>query len=223
MLSSVSKTIRADTMADELQALLDKINEEGLKKAEARQEEILAAAKTDAARILDEAKAESKRLVEAARREADMLRTKGEQSLQQAARDVLLSLREQLQERMQAVARAAVRETLDPARLAEILKTVIESFLESGDEEGDAVVHLNPDQEKEVRDFLEKQLADDLVARVEIAPVRTVSGGFRLQRKGEDVFYDFSDEALAEALTAFVNPRLAEIVAGAGNAETRAE
>jgi hypothetical protein len=35
-----------------------------------------------------------------------------------------------------------------------------------------------------------------------------------LQVKGEDVFYDFSDEALAEALTVFVNPHLAEIIAG---------
>lgn len=212
-------------MADELQALLDKINEEGLKKADAQREEIVAAAKEEAARIIAAAKTESEQMIEKARQEADMLRAKGEQSLQQAARDVLLSLREQLQERMQTVARAAIREGLEPAQLTTILKTVIESFLEGRDGEGNAVIHLNPDQEKQVRDILEKQLAADLMARVEIAPVRTVSGGFRLQMKGEDVFYDFSDEALAEALTEFVNPRLAEIIAGdsADKAESRTE
>ena len=36
--------------------------------------------------------------------------------------------------------------------------------------------------------------------------------GFRIGLKGKDVYYDFSDESIAEMLRAALNPRLKEIV-----------
>jgi V/A-type H+-transporting ATPase subunit E len=201
-------------MADELQALLEKINEEGLKKADAEREAIVAKANKEATRIVEEAAAERKRMLEEARREAETLRVKGEESLRQAARDLLLSLREQLEQRLKAVAADTVREALTPDQVAGILKDMVGSFLSDAGDDSGAEVQVGAEQEEQIRNHLMSHLADDLRSRVELTPVRGISGGFRIQVNGEDVVYDFSDDALAEALTAFVNPRLAEILAG---------
>jgi len=63
-------------MADELQALLKKIDEEGLKKTEAKSAELLAQARLEADALLAQARAEGAELLEGARREAESTTTR---------------------------------------------------------------------------------------------------------------------------------------------------
>ena len=51
--------IGEDIMAEDLQGLLDKIQQDGLKKAETERAEIIAAAKEEAKAIVEKAKAEA--------------------------------------------------------------------------------------------------------------------------------------------------------------------
>ena len=74
-------------MADELQALLDKINDEGIKKAEQQQQAILEQARQEAARIIARAKEQADTLTANAENNAALLTQKGEEALRQAARD----------------------------------------------------------------------------------------------------------------------------------------
>lgn len=201
-------------MADELQALLDRITEEGLKKADAERRVIVEKAQSEAEQIVASAREQADSMVEEAKREAAVLHTKGEEALRQAARDVMLSLRRRLEERVSAVAKALVQEALPPERMAELLGELISSFVSQGGVEDRVEVLLNDEQCSQVESALKARLGSSFKDRCELSPVPSLSGGFRLQLGASDVEYDFSDESLAEALAAFVSPRLAAIVLG---------
>jgi len=201
-------------MADELQALLDRITTEGLKKAEDERRALLEKANGEAQRLLSEARAEAAAITAAAQREASLLNEKGEQALRQAARDVLLSLRAELEKRVVDIARTATGQALDAQAMAGLIAELVRRFAESGGRETRVEVLLNPAQADALGQALAASLGADLRSRVQLRPVPTLRAGFQIRASGADVAYDFSDEALAEAMASFLSPRLAAILAG---------
>ena len=201
-------------MADDLKGLLERIQKEGLAQAEATKEETLQAAKNQAASLVAEAKAQAEKLVAEARREAALLREKGEQSLRQAARDVLLSLRQQLEERVVAVARSLAAESTTPENVAEIVTAMARGYLEA-EREGRIELQVPKEQRQAVANALASRLGADLAGRCTLAPAPAVDAGFRLVVSGQDIVYDFTDASLAETMASFLSPRLAEIILGA--------
>jgi V/A-type H+-transporting ATPase subunit E len=198
-------------MADELQALLERIHSEGVRKAEDEREKILAAARAEAEKLVTAARQQAAELVASARRDAEAAARNGQETLRQAARDTLLSLRQQLQARLRTVVRAGVGEALGPEALAGLLAPLVQGAL--AQEGVNAVeVLLPPAAAEALRGTFLARLAQDLRERVSLAPVPGLQAGFRLRFDGGDVVYDFSDAALAEALCTFLNPKLAELV-----------
>ena len=53
------------------------------------------------------------------------------------------------------------------------------------------------------------KLSDNLKERCEFSPAPTVASGFKLAFKNNDVLYDFTDQALADAVASYVGPRIA--------------
>lgn len=201
-------------MADELQALLDRIHQDGVQKAAAEREKLLAEARAEADRITQEARQQAAAAVAAARREAETSVRKGQEALRQAARDTLLSLRQQLQERLRGVVRAGVGEALTPEALAPLLARLVEGLLTRGEAAAIEVLVDGAAAERLQAGFL-RALAADLRQRAAVVPVAGLGGGFKLVFDKQDVVYDFSDTALAEALCTFLNPKLAELVQAA--------
>ena len=95
-------------MAEDLQSLLDKINAEGVKKAETAAARIIEDAKKQAQEIRREAEEQAAQTVKNAAEQAAALEARAEAAVGQAARDVLLQLQNELQLRIEkAVAGAA--------------------------------------------------------------------------------------------------------------------
>jgi V/A-type H+-transporting ATPase subunit E len=201
-------------VSEELQALLERINQDGVEKAEAERDQIIAAAKKDAEALVADAKKEAQKTVADAQREADLLEQKGEEALRQAARDTLLSLDQRLRERMQTVLKATVAEDADAKGFAEALAKWVEAELK-----GDELVSIEVGVAKKDAATIEKhllaKLGKDFKERVEIAPLKELDAGFALKFSGSDMVYDFSGDALADVLCEFLSPRLAEIVKNA--------
>lgn len=201
-------------MADELQALLDRIQQDGLAKAEAEKEQLLTEARQEAARLVATAKQEAEHLVAEAKRNAELQLEKGRETLGQAARDVLLSLRERLQERLAAVAKQWVGAAVTPEVFAQMLLEIVRAYVAKGGAVDDLSVLLPEADQEKLAAALGTSLWADLKAKPELSPVPDISAGFRVVFNQEDVAYDFTDEALAESLAAFLNPRLAELIRG---------
>ncbi|NMA45719.1 MAG: hypothetical protein GX945_04080 [Lentisphaerae bacterium] len=200
-------------MADELQALLDRLSEQELKKIDAQRQDIIAQAKKEADDIIKDAKDKAGQIVGDAERESSLLAVKGEEALRQAARDVLLALRGEFEERVRKAAGDVMKNTLrDNAQLAGILSQVISAYLAHSGDNADLRVLLPKTQLDELESVVKAALGEDLRRHCELAPASSLSSGFKLQFKDNDVTYDFSDQALAEAVAAYVNPRLAAII-----------
>ncbi|MFW5737951.1 MAG: hypothetical protein ACOCYX_03485, partial [Spirochaetota bacterium] len=65
---------------------------------------------------------------------------------------------------------------------------------------------------KKVESSLRNRLAQQLAAGTEIKATPGVTNGFRIASRDGGVYYDFTADAVAEALAAYVTPRLAETI-----------
>ena len=201
-------------MADELQALLNRIVDEELSKTEGEKERILSRAKAEAEEILSNARKEAEGIVNEAKREAGILERKGEEALKQASRDVLLSLRGALNDRLNEVALALSAKELSGESLGNVLAKLIGNFLKQNGNEDKIEVLLDEKELEVVDSALSSSLDADLRARCQLSPIGGLGAGFKLVFSGQSVVYDFSDEALAEALSSRLGARLAAIVTG---------
>lgn len=199
-------------MADELQALLDRIDEEGLKKAEAKQTALLTQAQKEAEAILTEAREQATKIVSEASREAELLEQKSEQALRQAARDLLLGVRSELAERVEQAVAGLLKESLDVQGVATIIVQLCTSFLSSQGEQENLEVLLNAEQFAALESAVKAKLAKELQGRCILTPSKSIVSGFKLVFSGNDVMYDFSEQALAEAIAEHLSPRIAGII-----------
>ncbi len=201
-------------MADELQALLEKITDQELQKADAEKEKILAQAKEEAESTVKTAKEEAKAIIENAKREAAIFQQKGEEAMRQASRDLLLSLRSELEKRVKQAAENFLKADMKPVAIADIISKLVVNFVKADGSSDDIKVLLNPDDIAAVEEALKASLADNLRANCSLAPSNAVSGGFKLVFKESGVMYDFTDKALADTVAAGLGGKLASVITG---------
>lgn len=195
-------------MADELQALLDRITEQELKKADAEGEQIIAQAKAEATEILQQARAEADELRAQARQEADLFVQKGEESLRQASRDVLLALRTELEKRVVGTIEKLMQEQLVGENLATVIAAMVSQFVARQGDTDNLQILLNEEEYSTLEKTVKAKLVADLREKVELAPSTAVTDGFKLVFRDSGVMYDFTDQALAEALSAYLSPQI---------------
>lgn len=201
-------------MADELQALLDRITDEELKKADGEKDKILENARAEAAEIVRQAKQKAAGIVDDAGKEAAMLTQKGEEALKQASRDVLISLRTQLEERVSKAVNNLMRANMSGATLAPIIAKLVEGFAKSDGEIDDLKVLLPADDIQVLEKALKGELSDELQKHCELSPSPSIAGGFKLVFKESGVVYDFTDESLTATIASFLSPKIAGIITG---------
>ncbi|MBP5671599.1 MAG: hypothetical protein J6X49_04350 [Victivallales bacterium] len=199
-------------MADDLQALLNKINEEGLKKAEAAKADIIAKAQAEAKSIIKKAQEEVDDCRAKAQADSQILVQKGEEALRQAARDMMLSLKQQLQSRVRTAVLQLMNSSLDAQQLPNIIAQIVQSYLQKEGAEENLELLVNPQQLDTLSNAVKSMLAENLKGRCEFSPAPSVNNGFKLAFSDNDVLYDFTDQALADAIASYVGPRIASVL-----------
>jgi V/A-type H+-transporting ATPase subunit E len=200
-------------MAEELQSLLEKIQRDGVGKAEAEAEKIVAAARQKADALVQDARKRAEETTRRAEQDAAVFAERGRTALEQAARDVVLSVGQAIAETLRGIVRRKVAEALSDDALREILSSLVTSyFAQKGAETGGIEILLPPDQQKRVVDFFLAHYAKAVQQGVTIRADNGLVAGFRVAVRGENVEHDFSDEAISEALCQLLRPHLAQIV-----------
>ncbi|CAK0773118.1 conserved hypothetical protein [Gammaproteobacteria bacterium] len=195
-------------MADQLQGLLERINREGLEKAEAERQRLVTAAQAEAQFLVEQARAEAERLVAEARRETDKLRAAGEAGLRQAARDVILALEAEIKTILANIVRHDIGQALTPERLADILLELTRVYATDNNQ---VTVQVPLAQADALQSAFTVRLAGYLKAGVELKPVPGLDAGLRLSVNGDDMVHDFSADAITELFCAQLNPRLSRL------------
>ena len=202
-------------MTEELQQLLDRIRTEGVEKAQAEAQALVEQARREAGEIVARAESEAKTFRETAQRDADAYQRRAEQSIRQAARDVLIQVDQDLVKRFEGLlSREVGAAVADEASFRRWVSEAVAAYLKGGDKEVEVVVGGGAATQ-----------AAGLLARlrqeagteqgVTIAPNPAVPAGFTLRLQGGRVAYSFTAEAITAALARLLRPQLAKLLAPA--------
>ena len=193
-------------MAEELQQLLEKIQHDGVEKANAEAAAILAKAKADAAAVLKDAETKAAALRAQAETDARAFEERARKTISQAARDTVLAVKASLGKLFDKLLAQDVSAALaDPAEAARLALAAVKDL---GAVQADVAVGAT------LAAALKAQLAADAAKGVQVVLDETTGAGFALRLDGGRVEYDFSEAAIAAALAKRLRPDLARLVCG---------
>jgi len=197
----------------QLQELIDTIQRDGVDKVRLESEKLLQQAGAQADGIVAAARAQAEALLANARREQERLERSGREALKQAARDLLLGVRKQLEGLFSALLKEKSRNALDDKAITAAIVAMIANWTP---ERQDKIEILLPRERFDaLAQALRQALAGRIAAGIEIKPSTELADGFRVGEKDGHAYYDFSAASIAESLALFLNPAMAGIVADA--------
>jgi V/A-type H+-transporting ATPase subunit E len=197
-------------MAEEIRDLIEKINQEGIRAAEVKAQNIEAAAKQRADDTLAQAKLKAEEMIAAANDRIFREDEKGKTLLSQAGRDLLLSLRKEINAMLGRIVVSDIQQALTPEALFRLLSEVVRNY--SAGESSDITVFLNKDDlETLEKKFLHK-LREETKKKIILKPAEEISGGFTISFDDGKSCYDFTDKALAEYIGSYLKPKLTQIL-----------
>lgn len=193
----------------QLKELIDRIKSEGIKSAEEQ-----------AGAIIEEAEKKAKQIVADAEKEADSIRQKaeadvrkmeytGRESLKQAGRDLIISLQQRLQVLFDEVVYTDTAGQLKGDSLQKVIAQLVEHWNEDVQ---NLELLVAEDELKKLEKGLRDKLSAQLAKGMEIKPLANVDAGFKVSYKDGSAYYNFSAEGVAEIISEFLNPKLAEIL-----------
>ena len=201
-------------MAEELQSLLEKIQREGIEKAAAERDEIVKNANAEAAAIIAAARAEAEKMRADAANDAEALKKRAESAIRQAARDILLELKSELQRRVAAVTRNRMDEALSSEFIAGLVREIAAAALTDANKaaSGKLEVMVSPAKCEEVAKLITASVSADLVEKMTIFPNAAAGRGLKVSVEGNEVFFDFSDAALSEMICEYAGARISAVL-----------
>ena len=205
-------------MAEELQSLIDRIQKDGVERAEAEAATILAGARAEADRLVKEAETRAAALLRKADEDSRQFTERGTRTLEQSARNVILATGQALSEVAGNIVGKAVGESLDADTLKGLIRALVAAFAARGMDEGHVEVLLSPEDQRRLGAVFAGELRKELGAGVELKPDERMKKGFTMRLSGGQVTVDCSQEAIAEAMAEFLRPKLSELVHRAARA-----
>ena len=197
-------------MAEELQSLLEKIQSDGIARAEAERDAVVAKAGKEAQEIVARAKQEAEAILAAAAAEAQSIQKRAESTIRQAARDIVLKLKIELESRLERAVSGSVKAAVTPQFMAEIIRDMAKQF--AADPEAKISILASGRD----ADTLEQIIRDTLTASCQNMPVvfadSGVKNGMQISFDGGRVYFDFSADAITALIGEYTGGKLACIL-----------
>ena len=198
-------------MEANLQPLIERIQREGIEVAE-----------KEASRIVDDAKSQAEATVRAAEEKASMIlrkaeedgerfRQRGIKSLEHASRDMLLEIVVRIEKIFNGILEDSVSKSLNEEFMGDLITKMIDRLnVEKG---GRSVeVFVNPEEVDALRRHVHASYGAKIAERAAITADEGVLSGFKVGIADGKAYLDFTHKALAETLSSFLRPQLADIL-----------
>ena len=208
-------------MEMELNQLIDKIKSEGVQQATSQAQDIIAKAQARAKQVVDDASAQKETILRNAEKQAQALDQNAKAAIKQAARNTLLALRESIIELFDTVLKREVADSLSKDILKQMLLKITASFNKS--EAVDIEVLLNDEDKKELEKTFLNELTKQAKAGIVFKASHSINKGFRIGQKGKEYYYDFTDEAIADAFRPHLTSKLIELLEAPNNSSKNAK
>lgn len=197
-------------MAEQIKELIEKIQQEGIQAAQLKANAIEEKAHKQAKEILARAKQEADKIFNEAKERISKMQASSQASLKQAARDLLIKLRAEINAKLERLLVLGVREALTPSELVKIITNLIMEY--GTQEKGQVIISLSKeDLEKIEKSFMEG-LKEAVKKGITLRTQEDISAGFTISFDAGRSSFDFTDKALAEHLGSYLKPSLAELL-----------
>lgn len=201
-------------MAQELQGLLDRIQKEGIESAEKQKDDIIAQAKANAESIIQRTNMEAEAILKTTREEVKNIEERSKATIQQASRDIMISLEAELLKRMKKCVKAAVGDSMTTSLMTEVIKKMVEAYAKSSDKEIKLDIILSQKDIDNLTESLKSAIVKDLKVQPTIIKGADFSSGLKVGFNENDVFFDFSDSTITDVVCEYLSPRLSTILRG---------
>lgn len=196
-------------MEQQIQDLVASIKKDGIEQAKKESELIINQAKAQAEEILQDAKKKAAKLITDSENEVALRDQSARATLKQAARDVSLSLKKEIESQLMKILQVENEKGLKGENLVKLIADVVKS---SGVEAAKTNIEVNPADTESVSKGLVAVLKKEMESGLEIKAVKSVDYGFRVSQKDGSGYFDLSSEEIARLLTPFISPVLQDII-----------
>ncbi len=193
-------------MAEELKHLIAQIQKEGVEKANEQADTIISQAKEKAAKIVAESEEKARQTLEKAKAESEAFAERSARTLEQAARDLLITIGQGCEK----VVTETLGKEVDSALSGEFLQKLMAGVVEQSGGSG-VVLSVGENDAAALTSFCTEQ-AKASGKEIELVSDTEILSGFKVGFKDKSVYLDYTGEAVAEALAAFLRPELAKTV-----------
>jgi len=194
----------------QVQELIDKIKKDGIESASEEAARIKVEAETEAEHIIAAAQKEAADIIAKAKQDAQRSEKAGIAALEQASRNLILVFKDEIQALLDKVVSAEVGKSYDSDLLKKVLPEILKAW--PGKSINSLTVLVPEATLGKVQSYFKGKLAAELKKGLEIKSDRNISAGFRIVKKDGSAYYDFSADAVAELFSAYLNPRISEIL-----------
>ena len=203
-------------MEIQLQELIDQIKNDGVKAAETEAASILESAKAEAEKIISDAKAEAEKMMLEAKAENERFARASEDSIRQAGRNLLISFRESVAKELNVIVGDNVKEALTSDSLPRLILAAVENWTKDTEAE-DISVLIGSKELASIEVELLAGLKEKMCAGVTLKANDNFGEGFRISVHNGQAYYDYSEEAVTELLSAYLTPKLISLMKEAEN------
>ena len=209
--------------------LIARLREDGVAAGREEAARIKAEAEAEATRLLADARKEADAYLAEARKSADQYRAAGEEALNTAMRDAVLTMKSGIMARFRTDVKRMVSDaTADPEMIRQMVLELVGQARESSGAGEDTDIILpaavvepdeiaeNPEliQSGKLTEFTFGLAQDVLKDGVTLYAADDLHGGIRAKVNGKDIDLDLSDEAIARLLMQHLQPRFRAAMEG---------
>lgn len=198
-------------MSEDLKGLIEKIQQEGIQAAESKARQIEEHAHSSARNIIEAATREAEKIRAGAQEQIKRADDSARASLQQAARNTLISLRQEITAVLDALITLDVRKSLAPQELAKIIAGFL-AHHRGVDETSEIIISLNKEDLGHLEKSLFGELTGEIKSRLVLKASEDIKAGFSISYDAGKSHFDFTDQALAEYISAYLDPKLNQIL-----------
>ncbi|MCF7945404.1 MAG: hypothetical protein K9L24_00925 [Spirochaetia bacterium] len=198
-------------MEVQVQELINSIKNDGIQAAEEESKKIIEQAENKAEQIIKDAEKKADSIISEGENKVARKESSSKASLNQAGRDLIISLEKKITAILNSILERKVSEALDSKTLEKVILEVVKSDITKDYK----VLEISTNLKKDLKDGIMADLQKEMKAGIDIHPVDSIENGFRITDKDGSGYVSFTSEDIAAMLSPFIQKELHQIITDA--------
>lgn len=197
-------------MEMQLNSLIEKIKKDGVAEARKKSGEIIEQAEEKKKAIIREAEEKAGVMIKEAEERIAKLKDNSQKAIVQAVRDVTLSLKEEIKKLFEGILKKQIQQALSDDFIRELILRILEAWPK--DQGASFEIGLSQQDKEKLESLILSKLKTELASGITFRVNPNINKGLYIGIKGEDFYYDFTDEAILAILKEYLRPFIVKII-----------